>query len=565
MPGDMERKAMRRRITPTLLLWYALIGFLILGYILTPFFHTVRSALQTDSGFGLGNFHAFFSNPNQRRVAGNTILLGISMVLSCGTLGTALALYMTFLAGRGKRALHILLLSPMMIPGVITVISFIQLYGESGLVTKPLQMLLRLQHAPYSFEGFWAIIFVITFTQYVYFYLNIYVALKYIDGAAVETARSFGASPIRVFRDVIWPVIRPAALTSSVLTFASGVSSFSAPNLMGGGFKVLSTQIVRSKANNHLEMASVQAIILFVISVTVLLLVHWYSRRFGSVGGDRNAVPVTGSVKGGAFSAFCRIMIAVQIVLILLPVAAILYLSFVRTGSIMQDLFPHSFTMENYRTIFQKRRVLAPLLNSIRMSGIAVAAGLVLTVPSAYLTVRRAGRMDRAVRFCLNLPSAMPASLLAINLINSFVRGTVFSFGKALIGGFAIVPIAYTIAALPLLLSSNEAAIRGMQRNLEETSRSLGAGTGFTALHVILPNIMPGMIAGGILVFIRTIGEYTMSALLYGVHNRPVSISIITNMQEYQIGISLAYGTIVILICCISLFLVFRLDRKRFF
>ncbi len=76
---------------------------------------------------------------------------------------------------------------------------------------------------------------------------------------------------------------------------------------------------------------------------------------------------------------------------------------------------------------------------------------------------------------------------------------------------------------------------------------------------------MPGMIAGGILVFIRTIGEYTMSALLYGVHNRPVSISIITNMQEYQIGISLAYGTIVILICCISLFLVFRLDRKRFF
>ena len=46
--------------------------------------------------------------------------------------------------------------------------------------------------------------------------------------------------------------------------------------------------------------------------------------------------------------------------------------------------------------------------------------------------------------------------------------------------------------------------------------------------------------------FIRTVGEYTMSALLYGVHNRPVSISIITNMQEYHIGISLAYGVLVI-------------------
>ena len=68
-----------------------------------------------------------------------------------------------------------------------------------------------------------------------------------------------------------------------------------------------------------------------------------------------------------------------------------------------------------------------------------------------------------------------------------------------------------------------------------------------------------------ILAFIRTIGEYTMSALLYGVHNRPVSISIITNMQEYQVGISLAYGVIVILICSLSLALVFRLDRNRFF
>ena len=100
---------------------------------------------------------------------------------------------------------------------------------------------------------------------------------------------------------------------------------------------------------------------------------------------------------------------------------------------------------------------------------------------------------------------------------------------------------------------------------MEETSRSLGAGPWFTALHVILPNIAPGMIAGGILAFIRTIGEYTMSALLYGVHNRPVSISIITNMQEYQVGISLAYGVIVILICSFSLALVFRLDRDRFF
>ena len=64
---------------------------------------------------------------------------------------------------------------------------------------------------------------------------------------------------------------------------------------------------------------------------------------------------------------------------------------------------------------------------------------------------------------------------------------------------------------------------------------------------------------------IRTIGEYTMSALLYGVFNRPISISMVTNMQEYKVGISLAYGVIVIAICYVALAVIFKLDKKRFY
>ena len=94
------------------------------------------------------------------------------------------------------------------------------------------------------------------------------------------------------------------------------------------------------------------------------------------------------------------------------------------------------------------------------------------------------------------------------------------------------MPVAYTVTAIPLLLSSNEVAVQGLGENLEEASKSLGAGALQTFKNVIIPNIASGIMAGGVLVFIRTIGEYTMSALLYGVYNRPVSISIVTNMQN---------------------------------
>ena len=110
------------------------------------------------------------------------------------------------------------------------------------------------------------------------------------------------------------------------------------------------------------------------------------------------------------------------------------------------------------------------------------------------------------------LPWTMPASVVAINLINAFSQKSIFAFGNALIGGFYIVPIAYTINSIPLLLNSNEVAIMGLNKNLEEASKSLGANMAHTFFRIIMPNIAPGIMAGGVLVLIRTLGEYTMSA-----------------------------------------------------
>lgn len=544
-------------------LWYTVVVLLALGYVCIPFLYTVRQATVVDGGFTLDVFREFFSNPNHVEVATNTIALGFGTVLVCGTLGTVLALYMTFMAGKRKMILHILLLSPMMIPGVITVIAFIQLYGESGMATKALQMLFGLSQAPWQFKGYGAILFVIAYTQYVYFYLNVYVALKYLDYSQVEAARSLGASWGSVFRNVILPVIKPALLTSVIITFASGVSSFSGPNLIGG-YKVLSTQIVLSKVNNHMEMASVQAVVMFAISIAMMLLVRFYGRHVRNVQPDRIASRVSPLRGNLALVVVSRIVVLAQVLLILLPIAAIVYLSFNTTGSIMQEIFPHSFTLDNYLTIFQKPRVLKPLLNSLEMSTIAAVAGLAITVPSAYIIVRYRSKLSGGLRFLLMLPAALPASLIAINLINAFAQPNVFSFNQALIGGFAILPIAYVIYSLPMLLSSNELAIGSLHRNMEEASKSLGASGLRTFASVVLPNTVPGILAGGVLVFIRVIGEYTMSALLYGIHNRPISISIVTNMQEYETGISLAYGVIVILVCYVALAIIFRLDKNRF-
>jgi iron(III) transport system permease protein len=541
------------------ILLYALLFWILIGYIILPMFNTFSQAFFTEEGFS--PTLNYLSNENNLVVIKNTLILGLGSVLVCGILGILLALYMTFICDKYKKIIHVLLLSPMMIPGVILVIACIQLYGESGIITKAIQIFLPF--VKLNFSGLYAILFVIAYTQYVYFYLNVYVALKYIDYSTIEAAKGMGASKIQVFKDVIWPVISPAVITSTIVTFASGISAYSAPNLIGGGFKVLSTQIVRAKANNNMDIASIQVIILLVMGISFMLLMQYYGKKYGVVSSLKSQTFKQNTQKT-LFTYVCKIIIAIQIIIIILPIIAIIYLSFMSTHSIMMDIFPNEFTFENYIAVFENSRVLKPMLNSIKMSFITVIAGLLITVPVAYVVVKQNNFKNRLAKFIIMIPWSMPASAIAINLINAFNQKNIFALNHSLIGGFYILPIAYTIYSLPLLFSSNEVAMKSINLGLEESSRSLGASKFKTFINVIIPNMMPGIISGSILVFIRTIGEYTISALLYGVYNRPISISIVTNMQEFKIGISMAYGVMLILVCYVALLGVFKFDKKKY-
>ena len=137
----MKLRGKARKNGPFAPILYTVTFILCAGYVVLPFFYTLKQATVVDDAFTLSVFQDFFTNSNHIQVALNTIALGVGTVLVCGTIGIVLAVYMTFFARRFKKLLHILLLSPMMIPGVITVIAFIQLYGESGLVTKALHLL----------------------------------------------------------------------------------------------------------------------------------------------------------------------------------------------------------------------------------------------------------------------------------------------------------------------------------------------------------------------------------------------------------------------------------------
>ena len=150
-------------------LLYISLFWILIGFIVIPAFNTIKQAFTSDGSFSTSVITNYLSNKNNLRVIYNTLILGFGSVIVCGVMGIALAMYMTFICDKHKKLIHILLLTPMMIPGVIMVIACIQLYGETGIVTKAIEILFPFINNIYEFRGLKGILFVIAYTQYDYF------------------------------------------------------------------------------------------------------------------------------------------------------------------------------------------------------------------------------------------------------------------------------------------------------------------------------------------------------------------------------------------------------------
>lgn len=547
----LDMKRLRRRIIPGMgilaLLW------VLLGYVLYPALTTLMKSLEVEGGTGFDHFVAFFMSSSSLMVLQNTLVLGALTVVFCGVVGIGLAFLVHFFECPHREVLDKLLLLPVMMPGIIIVFAFVQLYGESGLVTKSLELLFGLGEAPYSFSGLPGILFVHVYTQYVYFYLTVSLAIRHIDLSVIESARILGASRTKVFTSVLLPYVIPAIITSAAVTFMTGIGSFSAPSIIGGGYKVLTTQILLSKANNFMETAAVQVVVLTVISMSFFAVLRWYEKRRQFSGSVKGVPFQPFRIRNAALRRFASGIKALLVLLILLPFVTIVVLSFVDSASWMVSVYPQSFSLDNFTAIFTRSRKLGPFTNSIEMSVMAAFLCLLVAVPASWIREKTRLRVKGLIGFLVVLPWAMPASAIAINIITANSTPNVFAFNTVLVGVYILLPLGYFIKSLPIVVEVTHISFQGLNSTLLEASRSLGASEYRTFRKVTLPIIYPGLLAGFLYVFVRSIGEYTVSAFLYTASNKPISIAMVNAIFEYDIGLAMAYGTLLIaLTVCLS-------------
>ena len=493
----------------------------------------------------MGHWREFAESPSDVEALRNSIIIAVSSVVASLAIGVPLAFLLTRFDFPGRTLLRAAALLPAALPPLVGVIAFLFLYGDTGVITRVVQVVLGLQEVPWHLNGLGAIIFIHAYTMYVYVYLFVSAGLERYESSLDEAAIGLGASTFRRLTRVTLPLLTPAIAGSALLVFMNALGSFSAPYVFGGGVRVLSTQILNSKLNDAIGLAYVETTVLAISAVAGLLLFRWLESRRSYVAAGKG-----GATRQRVSSRSSRIALAIAaglIVLVLvLPHLMIVLVSFAKDGAWTTQVLPPVYTTHNYAGLFTENQLWTPIRNSIVMALLATAANVVFCVGAAYLIVTRRFTGRGLLETLVALPWAIPGTAVALGLLATFNTNDIARGRILLVGTFWILPLAYFVRDIPLVSQAVEGSLRQMDPSLEPAARGLGASWWMAIRRVVLPAARPGIVAGALLASVTAVGEFVASIVLYTHGNRPISIEILAQLRSYAFGTASAYSTLLI-------------------
>lgn len=173
---------------------------------------------------------------------------------------------------------------------------------------------------------------------------------------------------------------------------------------------------------------------------------------------------------------------------------------------------------------------------SLILATACVIGNLLIGVPCAYALARTKSRWARTFEELLTLPVAVPGLATALALILAY--GELSSFRQS----FAFILVGHMVFTMPFMVRTVSSAFqRDELRTLEEASRSLGATFRQGFLGILVPAVMPAIVAGSLMVFTLSVGEFNLTWMLHTPLTRTLPVGLADSYASMRIEIGSAY------------------------
>lgn len=431
--------------------------------------------MLTDIVFRARNLHLLY----------NTLLLTFGVLV----LDTFIALPLAYLSVRcnvkGRRAITLLGVLPLAIPGYVMAYALMGLGGFNGTLAQWFGVIIP------RASGFSGSLIVLSLCTFPYLYLNLRTALLGMDQSIEEASRSLGHDAKSTFINVVLPQLKPAYFAGSLLVALHVFGDFGTVSLMR--FETFSYALYQQYIAAYDRIyAAWLALMLLGLTTAALVLEYRLLKKAIFYRLGRGAARERKYLELGPWTLPAYSFVIVLFLLaIVLPVSSITFwVNQTALTSVFSGLFE-------------------AFINSVKASAPAAVLTTLLALPLAYIGVRYKTRMSNPIERVAYLGYATPPLAFAL----AFVFFSLY-VSTALYQSLLLLIIVYSLHFLAEGIGPLRSALYQAPPQLEEAARSLGYSSMKSFFKVTLPLLRGGIIAATSLVFLSAMKELSITFLL---------------------------------------------------
>jgi len=552
---------MHARLSPAHAAIALAIALFLVLFLIVPVITVVYVAFTNSDGtLTLAHFFSFFGLTLMRESFYNSLYVGAMSVLLASIISLPLAYFTMRYRFRGGVLIQTLGVLPLIMPPFVGAAAMQLLFGRSGSVNLILNDCCGFG-IPFM-EGLNGVIFVEALHYFPFILLNLTVALANIDTAMEESAQNLGASGVRLFRRIVFPLALPGYLAGAALVFLKVFDDVGTP-LVLNVTDILAVQAYLRITSIGIDdpIGYVASVIMVIASLVALWGSTWLMRgrdyatlqRGGSSLARRELKPLQ--------AVFAYGWIILVLLIVLSPHIGILLLSLSKVWSF--SVVPDVYTLDNYKTVFRDSSGM--MANTLLYCGIAAGFDVLIGTAIAYLILRTRLPARQWLDLAASAAIAIPGVVLGIGYLRTFKDFQLPFTTQPFTAFWVIIAIAYTVRRLPYALRSCMAALQQLHVSLEEADENLGASKNRTIYRIVVPLMAGGILAGFVTSFLTAAVELSATIMLVTAQSdAPMSYGIYLYMQSIAgRGPGAALGVIAVVIVGIGTYLSNRLIRGR--
>ncbi len=570
LPASSDATAAPRRLAAPLWVGALLIvlAFLVIYPLLMLIFGALSDSNPVVDGFGnfkpsvkhfvdvLGNenVHLAFFNALAACGGGTILAVVIGLAFSWIVVRTNTP-FKGFIAGAS--------LIPLFVPPLVAGVAWGILGSpKTGLLNTSLKWLgIDFRFNFYSMSGL-IVVFGIYYAPYVYMFTAS--ALKNMDPSLEEASEVAGASAFTTLFTVTFPLIAPAILAGSLLSFVVMLGIYGVPAALGApaDINVLTTYIFKLTAWSPPLYNTAAAVAILMMVVTAILV--WAQQRVLS---GKSFATVAGkafrprALNLGPWRWFTLgLAIAYLLIVVVLPTLALVIAAF-RKFMFFKD-FDALFDMKQYswvhfNAVFDNPLTMLSIWNTLKVGVITALIGGALAFAIGYTVNRTRVGGRGSIDLLATLPVTIPGLVIGVAYLWAWI-----GLPGGLYGTIWILALAFVARFMPDTVKALSTSFLQIHKELEEAAWISGRGMLSTIRTIVLPLARPGVVASMTLLFVLAIRELGSSLFLYTSDTTVMAVLLLDYYEGGNTGKTAAFSLVQTAILAVLLSITTWLSRE---